>query len=172
VNFCGNTRHSLNTTYTKAFQLGCWWHAYERCFHMIFTPKNIVHSVVPTKWCLSHISINAYNYKKFWEELVTYFPFTVIWIYDMTSRKKTSVCICNETNKTIQFGRLQCWYYDETDFWSTLLRWPQVAWYTYQVSRRLVLHSGNIKVIISTIWEAAVLLTRPRGFTRHTRGGI
>jgi hypothetical protein len=33
--------------------------------------------------------------KKFWEELVAYFPFTVILISD-TSRKKTLVCMRNE----------------------------------------------------------------------------
>jgi hypothetical protein len=51
------------------------------------------------------------KYKKFLEELIASFPFTVNWVSDMTSRKKTLICMRNEVNKTIQFGRLQCWYY-------------------------------------------------------------
>jgi hypothetical protein len=49
--------------------------------------------------------------KKFWEELTTNFPITVILLSDTTSRKKTVVCMDNEVNKTIQFERLQCLYY-------------------------------------------------------------
>jgi hypothetical protein len=49
--------------------------------------------------------------KKFWEELITYFPFAIIWVFGMRSRKKTLVCMWNEVNKTIQFERLQCWCY-------------------------------------------------------------
>jgi hypothetical protein len=51
------------------------------------------------------------NYKKFWEELMAYFHFTIIWVSDTTSRKKTVVCMRNEVSKTIRFGSLQCWYY-------------------------------------------------------------
>jgi hypothetical protein len=47
--------------------------------------------------------------KKFWEELIAYFPFTVISVCN-TSRKKTLVCMCNEVNQTT-FERLQYWYY-------------------------------------------------------------
>jgi hypothetical protein len=36
---------------------------------------------------------------------------SVIWVPDITSREKTLVGMCNEVNKTIQFGKLQCWYY-------------------------------------------------------------
>jgi hypothetical protein len=51
-----------------------------------------------------------YN-KKFWEELITYFLSTIIRVFDMTSRKKTLVCMLNAVNKTIQFERLLCLYY-------------------------------------------------------------
>jgi hypothetical protein len=51
-------------------------------------------------------SIYTINNKKFWEEPITYFPFTVTSVVDMASRKKTLVCIHIEVNKTIQFGRL------------------------------------------------------------------
>jgi hypothetical protein len=44
--------------------------------------------------------------KKFWEELISYIPFTIIWVPDITSRKETSVCLRNA--KVIQLGRLQC----------------------------------------------------------------
>jgi hypothetical protein len=54
---------------------------------------------------------NAKRYKKFWEKLIAYFPFTVIWASHMISRKKTLVCMRNEVHKRIQFKRLQCWYY-------------------------------------------------------------
>jgi hypothetical protein len=54
---------------------------------------------------------NLWRNKKIWEELFAYFSFTVIWISDTIIKKKTSVCMHNEANKTIQFGRLQCWYY-------------------------------------------------------------
>jgi hypothetical protein len=51
------------------------------------------------------------NNKKFWEELIVYFSFTVTLVSDGASRNKTLVCIHNEVNTTIQFGRLECWYY-------------------------------------------------------------
>jgi hypothetical protein len=41
--------------------------------------------------------------KKFWEELITYFPFTKISVFD-TSRKLL-VCMDYEVNKTLQFER-------------------------------------------------------------------
>jgi hypothetical protein len=47
-----------------------------------------------------------YYNKKFWEELIAYFPFTVILISVTTSRKKTSACTRKEVNETIQFWRL------------------------------------------------------------------
>jgi hypothetical protein len=57
--------------------------------------------------CIDNFKCN----KKVGEELSAYFPFTVISVFDTTSRKKTLVCVCNEVNKTIQLQRLQCWYY-------------------------------------------------------------
>jgi hypothetical protein len=44
-------------------------------------------------------------YKKFCEELIAYFPFTVILVSDTTSRKKALVYTRNKINKTIQSGR-------------------------------------------------------------------
>jgi hypothetical protein len=49
--------------------------------------------------------------KKFWEKQIAYFPFTVTIVSYAVSRKKTLVCMRNEVNKRIQFGRLQCWCY-------------------------------------------------------------
>jgi hypothetical protein len=49
-------------------------------------------------------------YKNFSEELIAYFPFTVLLVSDKR-RKKNLVSMCNEVNKTIIFGRLQCWFY-------------------------------------------------------------
>jgi hypothetical protein len=54
---------------------------------------------------------NPTNNKKFWEEPIAYFPFTVNLASDTASRKKTLLSVRNEVSKTIQFGRLQCWYY-------------------------------------------------------------
>jgi hypothetical protein len=48
---------------------------------------------------------------KFWEELIVYFPFSTVWIFD-TGRKETLVCMRNEVSKTIQFERLQWWCYE------------------------------------------------------------
>jgi hypothetical protein len=75
--------------------------------------------------------------KKFLEEFIPYIPFTAIWV-PHTSRKKTFVCTCNEINKTIQFGRLQCWYYWWEWFMKYKLRLSQMMWYTYQVLWRLI----------------------------------
>jgi hypothetical protein len=41
--------------------------------------------------------------KKFWEELIPLLSFHCILVSD-TSRKKTSICMCNEANKTILGG--------------------------------------------------------------------
>jgi hypothetical protein len=57
---------------------------------------------------LHSIGVHERN-KKFWEELIAYFPFTVILVFVMTSIKKTLVYIHNEVKKTSQFWRLQCW---------------------------------------------------------------
>jgi hypothetical protein len=46
----------------------------------------------------------TYLSEMFWEELIAYFPFTVM---------------RNEDNRTIQFGRLQCWYY----WWERFMRY-------------------------------------------------
>jgi hypothetical protein len=54
---------------------------------------------------------NNNNNKKFWREQIANFLFIVIWVSDTIRRKKTLVCMRNEVNKTIQFERLQCWYY-------------------------------------------------------------
>jgi hypothetical protein len=64
-----------------------------------------------------------------------------------------------EVNKRIQFGRPQCWYYwkewfmkytDELALDGIILR---IKFHDYWFG-----NSGNIKVITSTIWEAAVLV--------------
>jgi hypothetical protein len=60
---------------------------------------------------LKEISCLANKNKKFWEEVIAYFLFTMTLISDATSRKKTLVCVHNEINKRIQVGRLQCWHY-------------------------------------------------------------
>jgi hypothetical protein len=39
--------------------------------------------------------------QEFCEELIAYFPFTVICVFDATSRKKTYICMHNEVNKTL-----------------------------------------------------------------------
>jgi hypothetical protein len=49
--------------------------------------------------------------KRLWEELIAYNPFIVISVSDIASRKKTSVYMCIEVNKTVELGRLQCWHY-------------------------------------------------------------
>jgi hypothetical protein len=51
------------------------------------------------------------QYNKFWEKLITYFPYTVTLASDTATRNKTLVRMHIEVNKTKQFGRLQCWYY-------------------------------------------------------------
>jgi hypothetical protein len=58
----------------------------------------------------SHICAKQQN-KKFWEELIVYFPFTIIWVSGMTSKKKTLVSMRNKVNKTIQIVWLHCWCY-------------------------------------------------------------
>jgi hypothetical protein len=40
-------------------------------------------------------SAGASDKRKFWEELIAYFPFTVILLSDMTSRKKTLIHMRN-----------------------------------------------------------------------------
>jgi hypothetical protein len=88
--------------------------------------------------------------KEFWKVLIVYFPFIVTWVSDTTRRKKTLVCMHNEVNKTVQFGRLQCWCY----WWYWFIKYTvEIAWHEDWYG-----HSGNIKVIPSTIWETAVLI--------------
>jgi hypothetical protein len=74
-------------------------------------PKTYVLTRLPTEHTAlrqtqSTQSFYTINNKKFWEEPITYFPFTVTLVIDMASRKKNLVCMHIEVNKTIQFGRL------------------------------------------------------------------
>jgi hypothetical protein len=50
----------------------------------------------------------AFTKKKFWEELIVYFPFTVILLSHTASRNKILVCMPNEVNKTTQFNLEGC----------------------------------------------------------------
>jgi hypothetical protein len=51
--------------------------------------------------------------KNFREKPLTYFPYPVILVFNMTSRKKTLVCMCNDIHKTIQFGNNICTKFHE-----------------------------------------------------------
>jgi hypothetical protein len=57
-----------------------------------------------------------------------------------------------------QFDRLQCWYYSWEEFMKYALRWPLMTWYAYQVSQWSVQAVQWYKFIVSTIWEAAMLV--------------
>jgi hypothetical protein len=79
----------------------------------------------------------------------------------------------NEVNKTIQIGRLQCWYYwwkaiYEVHCWDGL-RWHYVHTESHDDQFR---HSSNIEGITSTVWEAVVLVLLVRGIynVRHWDG--
>jgi hypothetical protein len=101
---------------------------------------------------------NRTNNKKFWEELIAYFSFTVILVSDTANRKKTLLYMRNEVSKTIPFVRLNCWYY----WWSWCRR------YTVEMALdgmiyipsfiKICSSIQNIKVIVSTVWEVEVLV--------------
>jgi hypothetical protein len=55
------------------------------------------------KECTS-FKLNVCMNKKFWEELITCFPFTATSVSDMASRKKSLMCMHNEVNKQYRFG--------------------------------------------------------------------
>jgi hypothetical protein len=58
--------------------------------------------------------------KKSWEDVITYFAFTVIWISDTTRRKKTLVCVClMKSTKQCNLGGCSFGTTDESDLWST-----------------------------------------------------
>jgi hypothetical protein len=93
--------------------------------------------------------------KKFWVELITYFPFTTISVSD-TSGGKTNFSMHNKVNKTWEATVLVLpmaviyevhhadglkWHKTHTKFQNDQFR-----------------HSSNINVITSTNWKAAVLL--------------
>jgi hypothetical protein len=44
----------------------------------------------------------------FWEELIGFFLFALIFLSDMISINKALIYMRNEVNKTIQFGRQKC----------------------------------------------------------------
>jgi hypothetical protein len=52
---------------------------------------------------------------------------------------------------------------DGSNLWSTPLRWPQMAWYTYQVSWRLIQAFKQYEGFASEIWEAVTLVLLMRG---------
>jgi hypothetical protein len=55
------------------------------------------------KECMS-FKLNVCMNKKFWEELITCFPFSVTLVSDLASRKKTLIHMPNEVNKTVHLG--------------------------------------------------------------------
>jgi hypothetical protein len=79
--------------------------------------------------------------KKFWEELIVYFRFIATWMSDTISRNKSLVCVRNEANKTIQFGRLHCWY-----FW-----WEWFIKYTIEMASGGMLYIPSLMTIVSGI---------------------
>jgi hypothetical protein len=106
--------------------------------------------------------LRNYTNKNVWEELIAYFPFTVIVVSDTTYRKKTLVCMRNEVNKAIQVWRLQCRYYG----------WEWFMEYTVEIISDGILtkfhddrflNSSNIKDVTSRIWEAVMLVLLIRG---------
>jgi hypothetical protein len=94
--------------------------------------------------------------KKFPEELIAYFPFTVIWVYVMINRKKLRhVCIMKPI-KQYSLGGYSVGITDGSGLWS----WGGLRWHDTHTK----FHedwfgpSSNIKVITSTIREATVLV--------------
>jgi hypothetical protein len=92
--------------------------------------------------------------KKFWEELFACFTFTAIWIFD-TNRKKILwyMCVRNVVNKTVQFDRLQCWYY----WWDGLTEYAvemASVGMIYVLSFTLI----GSAIITEIVCEAAVLV--------------
>jgi hypothetical protein len=86
--------------------------------------------------------------KKFWEELVAYFHFTIICVFD-TSRKNTLVCMQNEVSVGIT---------NERDLWRCY--WNGFRWQGMHIKFHVggFRHWSNIKVITSTISESTTLV--------------
>jgi hypothetical protein len=54
---------------------------------------------------------NSFTTKRFLKELIAFFPFSIISVFDTKSGMKNLKCMHNEVDKRTQFDRLQCWYY-------------------------------------------------------------
>jgi hypothetical protein len=55
------------------------------------------------KFCLFQINDKEENNMEFWQEIMTYFPFTAILLSDMTRTQKSLLCMRNDVSKTMQF---------------------------------------------------------------------
>jgi uncharacterized membrane protein YvlD (DUF360 family) len=100
----------------------------------------------------------ALENKKFWEERIAYFPFTVIWVSDTTrtSRKKTLVCMSNKVKYTILETAMSVLLMGAI---YELHKWDGLRWHNIHTKfhNDRFKHSSNIKGIASIIWEAIVL---------------
>jgi hypothetical protein len=74
-----------------------------------------------------------YKKKKLFEDLIAYFPFTLIWVSDtILERKSLYVCLLKSI-KQYNLWDSSVEVTDGSGLWSTWLRWPQMAWYTYKI---------------------------------------
>jgi hypothetical protein len=95
---------------------------------------------------------NPTSNKKFWEELIAYFPFTVILVSDTASREKTLVCTQYAVKRN-NLGGCNVGITDGTTYKAHRLdgfRWHDIH---TKFHKDLFGHSGNIKVITSIILE-------------------
>jgi hypothetical protein len=98
--------------------------------------------VIAHEWCYCKFII-LLN-KKFWEDLVAYFPWHDTDCIEDCVSNNSSITACVFV-AAVKFLPSRCLAtiggYTQTtemDLWSTPLRWAQVPWYTYRVSWRCV----------------------------------
>jgi hypothetical protein len=104
--------------------------------------------------CLLRWLLQLYSNKKFREEVIAHFLFTVIWVSDMICRKKTFLCMHTAVIK--QYRECSIGVSDGKHLWCMQLRWPHMAWHMLVHTKfhdHLVRNSNDIKVSTST-WHA------------------
>jgi hypothetical protein len=104
-----------------------------------------------------YLTICRFKYvnKKFWEELIAYFPFIITLIFYMTSRRKIQYVYVMKSIEQCNLRGCNVGVNDGWVLWCTQLRWHNTH---TKFHKDWLWHSGNIMVITSIIWEVVVLV--------------
>jgi hypothetical protein len=99
------------------------------------------------------IKVYSCNCKKCWEEVIVYSPLTTTYVFHMTSRQ-TVVYMSNEIKRKLWEAIVLVWLMGRI---YEVHHWDSPRWHT-KFREDWIRNSCTMKVITSSVWEAAMLV--------------